>query len=89
MLLVLAGAITAGPLAWFTHGARRLPLSTVGILQYSAPTLQFLLAVLVYREPFEAPQLVAFLFIWTALVIFTIDANLAWRRSRIRPAESA
>ena len=73
LLLIGTGIITATPLLWFTHGARRLALSTVGILQYIAPTCQFLLAVLVYGEPFDAVRGVAFVFIWTALALFTYD----------------
>ncbi|MEM1179046.1 MAG: EamA family transporter RarD, partial [Acidobacteriota bacterium] len=80
LLLLLTGAVTATPLLLFTHGTRRLPLSTIGILQYIAPTCQFLLAVLVYREDFEVPQFVAFLFIWTALGIFTADLRQAAKR---------
>lgn len=79
-LLVTTGVITGVPLVWFTHGARRLPLATVGILQYLAPTMQFLLAVAVFHEPFALPQLAAFALIWTALVVFTVDARAAWRR---------
>ncbi|MEM9554761.1 MAG: EamA family transporter RarD [Acidobacteriota bacterium] len=77
LLLVAAGLWTAVPLLWFTHGARRLPLATVGVLQYLAPTGQFLLGVLVYREPFDSAQLVAFVLIWIALAIFTVDARRA------------
>lgn len=79
LLLVAAGAITAAPLLLFTHGARRLPLATVGFLQYLAPCLQFLLAVAVYGEPFTLSHLAAFLFIWTALVIFSWDT---WKQTR-------
>lgn len=82
LLLVLTGVITAVPLLWFTHGARRLPLSTVGLLQYLAPTCQFLLAVLVYREPFDRMQLLAFVFIWIALFVFTFDARRQFRADR-------
>jgi len=82
VLLILSGVITATPLIWFTHGARRLPLSTVGILQYLTPTGQFLLAVGVYHEPFEPLHLLAFSFIWTALVIFSVDLRVHWRRAR-------
>lgn len=82
LLLVGTGLITALPLIGFTHGARRLPLSTVGILQYIAPTCQFLLAVLLYNEPFDQARLVAFLFIWTALGLFTWDALNAAREGR-------
>lgn len=73
ILLILTGAITAVPLLFFTHGARRLPLSTVGILQYLAPTCQFLLAVFAYGEPFDRGQLLAFSFIWAALVLFALS----------------
>ncbi len=82
VLLILTGVVTATPLIWFTHGARRLPLATVGILQYLAPTGQFLLAVGVYGEPFEALHLLAFTFIWTALIIFSVELRVHWRRSR-------
>lgn len=74
-LLVSAGAITAVPLLLFTHGARRLPLATIGFLQYLAPTLQFLLAVVVFREPFTGSHLTAFGCIWAALALFTWDLH--------------
>lgn len=80
-LLLLTGVFTATPLLWFTHGARRLPLATVGMLQYLAPTGQFLLAVLVYHEPFGRVQLVAFAIIWTALALYTWDARRGRRRA--------
>ncbi len=79
LLLVAAGVITAVPLLFFTHGARRLPLSIVGFTQFLAPTLQFLLAVLWFREPFTASHLVAFLFIWAALGIFSWDLRRRWQ----------
>ncbi|MDH3255962.1 MAG: EamA family transporter RarD [Acidobacteriota bacterium] len=78
-LLMASGVITALPLVLFTHGARRLPLTTVGFLQYVAPTLQFLLAIFVFREPFTRAHLVAFLFIWTALAVFSWDLRYRWR----------
>ncbi|MFN0253085.1 MAG: EamA family transporter RarD [Kofleriaceae bacterium] len=71
-LVISTGVVTAIPLVLFTSAARRLPLSTVGFLQYLAPTGQFLLAVLVYDEPLASEKLVAFVFIWTALVAFSI-----------------
>jgi chloramphenicol-sensitive protein RarD len=74
VLLVATGVITAVPLLLFTSAARRLRLSTLGFLQYLAPTLQFLLAVLVFHEPFVPIQGVAFALIWTALVVFSVDA---------------
>jgi chloramphenicol-sensitive protein RarD len=77
VLLVLAGPLTAFPLLCFAGAARRLPLSTLGFLQYLSPTLQFLLAVLVYGEPFRRAQAGAFAFIWTALALFAY--HTAWR----------
>ncbi|MDH3744525.1 MAG: EamA family transporter RarD [Acidobacteriota bacterium] len=74
-LLVAAGAITAVPLLLFTHGARRLPLSAVGFLQYLAPTLQFLLAIFLFREPFTGSHFMAFACIWAALALFTWDLS--------------
>jgi chloramphenicol-sensitive protein RarD len=81
-LLVLAGAVTAVPLALFAVGARNLPLSTLGMFQYISPTCQFLLAVLLYREPFGAARAVAFSFIWAALAVLTWDLR---RRLRAIP----
>ncbi len=72
-LLITAGAVTAVPLILFTLGVRRIPLSTAGLLQYIAPTCTFLLAVLVYDEPFSAAHAVCFGLIWTALVIYSLD----------------
>lgn len=80
--LLATGLVTALPLLWFTHGARRLPLSTVGMLQYIAPTLQGLLAVFAFGEPFGEVRLVAFAFIWVGLAIYTTDAQRQWRRKR-------
>jgi len=72
-LLVGTGVITAVPLVLFTSAARRLPLSTVGFLQYLAPTGQFLLAVLAFGEPLARDRLFAFMWIWAGLVVFSID----------------
>lgn len=80
LLLAGAGVVTTVPLVWFTRGARRLPLATVGFLQYLSPTMQFLLGVFVYREPFDSGKLMAFLVIWAALVLFTWDT---WRQARV------
>lgn len=73
LLLVLSGAITAIPLLLFTAAAKRLPYSTLGFLQYIAPSLQFLLAVLVFGEKLTTAHIVCFAAIWTALVIFTFE----------------
>jgi len=79
LLLMASGVITTLPLLLFTHGARRLPLATVGFLQYLAPSIQFVLAVAVYGETFTLDHLTAFLFIWAALALFTWDARRQWR----------
>jgi chloramphenicol-sensitive protein RarD len=83
LLLIGSGAVTALPLLFFGAAARRLPLSMIGIMQYGAPTIQFLLGVLVYGEPFDSRRLVGFSFIWLALALFTADGLL---RRRTRPA---
>jgi chloramphenicol-sensitive protein RarD len=72
-LLVGTGVVTAVPLVLFTSAARRLPLSTVGFLQYLAPTGQFLLAVLAFNEKLARDRLFAFAWIWLGLVVFSID----------------
>jgi chloramphenicol-sensitive protein RarD len=81
VLLVASGLVTALPLALFTWGARRLRLSTVGFLQFLAPTLQFLSAVFLFDEPFGHAEIIAFGFIWTALAVFTVDLGRHRRRS--------
>ncbi len=70
LLLILGGALTAIPLLLFTAAAKRLPYSTLGFLQYVAPSIQFLLAVLVFHEPLTTAHLVCFAAIWVALAIF-------------------
>jgi chloramphenicol-sensitive protein RarD len=72
-LLILGGALTAIPLLLFTAAARRLPYSTLGFLQYVAPSLQFVLAVAVFGEPLTSAHLVCFGLIWTALAIFVFE----------------
>jgi chloramphenicol-sensitive protein RarD len=79
LLLVAAGAITAVPLLLFTAAAKRLPYSTLGFLQYIAPSIQFLLAVLVFGEKLTAAHMICFGAIWTALLIFAADG---WRMGR-------
>ncbi len=81
LLLAAAGPITALPLVWFTLAVHRLRLSTVGLVQYLAPTCQFLLAVLLYREPFGAAHAAAFAFIWASLALYSWDAlaRARWR----------
>jgi chloramphenicol-sensitive protein RarD len=78
-LLVFAGVVTAMPLLWFTRAARRLRYATVGFMQYIAPSLQLLLGVTVYGEPFTIEFRITFSLIWLALAIYSIDAVRAHR----------
>lgn len=70
-LLIAAGVVTALPLIWFASAARRLRLSTIGLLQYLAPSLALVIAVLAYGEPFTQAHAISFLFIWTALALYS------------------
>jgi len=74
LLLPLAGPATTLPLLLFAAAARRLRLVTIGLMQYLSPTLQFLLAVFVFREPFGSVQLASFILIWSGLALFVGDA---------------
>jgi chloramphenicol-sensitive protein RarD len=79
-VLAFSGVVTALPLLMFATAARSIPLSLVGILQYFAPSVQFLLGIFLYHEPFSLPQLIGFAIIWTALLIFTLEGLAARRR---------
>lgn len=74
LLLLAAGPVTAVPLLCFAIGARRLKLSTLGLFQYLAPSLQFLLAILWFGEAFTAAHLVTFGLIWSALALYSFDS---------------
>ena len=86
LLLMSAGAVTAVPLLMFAGAAKRLRFATLGLLQYVAPTMQFLLAVLVYKEPLTSAHLVAFALIWSGLALFAADALAAERGRRLARA---
>ncbi|MRX72914.1 EamA family transporter RarD [Bacillus lacus] len=75
LLLVGAGVVTAVPLLLFASGAQRIPLFMVGILQYIAPTITLFLGVIIYGEPFSAVELVTFILIWSALLLFTFSQS--------------
>lgn len=85
LLLAGAGVATAVPLLLFAAGARRIPLATMGILQYTAPTIQFLIGVFVYNEAFTQAKLAGFALIWGALVIYSAE-SIAQFRTRRRAA---
>jgi len=82
ILLIVAGAVTAVPLLLFAAAAKHLPYSTLGFLQYIAPSIQFLLAVLLFGERLTLAHIICFAAIWTALVIFAGDGiRIARRRA--------
>jgi chloramphenicol-sensitive protein RarD len=79
LLLIAGGAVTAIPLVLFAGAAKKMTLATLGIIQYLAPTIQFLLGVFVYREALTTAHLIAFPLIWTGLILYSWDA---WKASR-------
>ena len=81
-LLVFSGVATALPLLFFAGAVKRLTLTTVGLIQYLAPTIQFLLGVYVYDEPFSDDTLIGFLFIWTALIMFSAESYIYSKAQR-------
>jgi chloramphenicol-sensitive protein RarD len=81
LLMIGAGAVTTIPLLMFASAARSIPLSMVGILQYIAPTMQFLLGVFVYGEPFTHVQLIGFSIVWFALILFGVEGFIASRKN--------
>ncbi|KPJ88202.1 MAG: transporter [Spirochaetes bacterium DG_61] len=80
MLLAGAGAVTALPIIWFAHAVRRIPLATVGFIQYLAPSLMLLLSVTLFREPFTQTHLISFGLIWTALTLYSLSNTSLLRR---------
>ena len=84
LLLAVTGPITAIPLVLFAYGARRIPLSLVGILQYIGPTLQFASGVWIFHEPFPRDRLFGFALIWAALIVYTGNGLTALTRPAIR-----
>lgn len=81
LLIIGLGVTTAVPLLLFAVGARRIPLSLVGILQFTAPILQFLVGVFVLGEPMPAERWIGFAVVWAAVILFVADSLLARRRA--------
>ncbi len=79
--LVAAGPVTAIPLLLFAAGARRIPLATMGVLQYISPSLQFVLGVWLFGEEVQPARLAGFMLIWGALVLYTLEGT--WKRRRV------
>jgi chloramphenicol-sensitive protein RarD len=83
VLLVGTGLVTLVPLVLFATGVRRLDLSTIGLMQYLAPSMTFVLAVFLFDEPFTPDHAVTFACVWTALVLFTIGGWRTYRQARM------
>jgi chloramphenicol-sensitive protein RarD len=86
VLLAMSGVVTVVPLALFNYGARHITYATVGMLQYIAPTLQFLIGVFIYKEALTPARLMCFSLIWLALIIYAGDSW--WRSRSLRPANA-
>ena len=88
LLMIGGGVVTTVPLLMFASAARRIPLTMVGIMQYIAPTLQFLLGVFVYHEAFTTTKLIGFSMVWVALIVFWVEGVYA-RRARNKVSGAA
>ncbi len=86
IMLVGAGLVTVVPLFMFASAVQRIPLTLIGVLQYVNPTMQFLLGVLIYKEPFDHRRLIGFGVVWVALILFGLEGYLAQRRTRVLAA---
>ena len=87
LMIIGAGVITTIPLLLFASATKRIPLSFVGILQYIAPTIQFLIGVLFYKEQFSFEQFIGYSFVWVALIIFGFNSFSSYRAKSITAAE--
>jgi chloramphenicol-sensitive protein RarD len=85
LTLLAAGPLTSIPLLLFAAGARRIPLSLVGVLQYISPTLQLLLGIVMWHEPFQPEKLIGYALIWLALLLYSAESLWVWRRARPLP----
>jgi chloramphenicol-sensitive protein RarD len=88
-LLAFSGVATGLPLLLFAAGARRITLTNLGLLQYIAPTLQFLIGVLIYGEDFSQGRVIGFSIIWIALVVYTAESLLTYRWQRLHSLHQA
>jgi len=80
LLLLTTGVVTVVPLTWFATAARRIPLSLLGVLQYIAPTLQFLVGLLIFHEAFSQTQWIGFSVIWLALILYWVEGMIHHQR---------
>ncbi|MGW8023014.1 EamA family transporter RarD [Staphylococcus xylosus] len=80
--LLFSGAVTAVPLILFSAGARRIPLSLTGFIQYIGPTLMFLIGIFLFKEPFDLDQLITFVFIWIGIIIYSISQYVKIKKDK-------
>ena len=86
--MILSGVVTVIPLLLFATATRSVPLSTIGLLQYIAPTTQLLLGVFLYHEPFSQSRLIGFSIIWAGLLLLSGETLRGWLRTTSAPANS-
>lgn len=84
LLMIGCGVITAIPLLLFASAARRISLTTLGIIQYLGPTIQLLIGVWVYQEPFEGERALSFIIIWAALALYTLEGTFNTAKQKLR-----
>lgn len=84
LLLIGGGIVTTIPLLMFASAAKQIPLNMIGVLQYFAPTIQFLIGVFIYKEPFDTTRLIGFGIVWLALIIFWVE-NIIAHRTPVEP----
>ncbi|MCW1969123.1 MAG: EamA family transporter RarD [Anaerolineae bacterium] len=90
LLLIASAVITTTPLLLFTAGMRSAPLSQLGFLQYISPTIQFLLGIFVFHEPFTSTKLIGYIIVWLALLVYMFGSGLArWRAHTARAEQAA
>jgi chloramphenicol-sensitive protein RarD len=85
VLMAGAGLVTTVPLLMFVSAARRIPLTTIGIMHYITPTCQFLIGVLIYKETFDATSALGFSFVWIGLIIFGVEGYRSSRTTSAKP----
>ena len=81
--LIFSGAVTAIPLILFSAGAKRIPLSLTGFIQYVGPTIMFILGIFVFKEKFDINQLITFIFIWIGIILYSISQYMNIKRNPI------
>jgi chloramphenicol-sensitive protein RarD len=84
VMLVGAGLVTVFPLLLFASAVQRIPLTMIGVLQYVNPTMQFLLGVVIFKEPFDHHRLIGFGVVWVALILFGVEGFLVQRRVSVQ-----